>query len=87
MNASQIATILTTVIAGVLAASRFGWPSIFYMYGVVGTTWSILFYYFGADSPATHSKIIVEEREMIESSNREAGLSENKQVMLIFNAD
>lgn len=55
-------------IAGVLAASSIGWPSIFYIFGTLAIVWGIVFLYFGADAPSDHRSISQEERKYIEDS-------------------
>ncbi|KAJ8672811.1 hypothetical protein QAD02_004071 [Eretmocerus hayati] len=67
-NATQFGTLITLAISGVLAASRFGWPSIFYAVGTSGILWSILFLYAGADYPSEHPSISHEEAEYINTS-------------------
>lgn len=59
-------------ISGFLAASNVGWPSIFYIFGALTILWSIVFFYYGADSPAEHRSISQKEREYIEESLRTA---------------
>ncbi|XP_071644120.1 putative inorganic phosphate cotransporter isoform X1 [Temnothorax longispinosus] len=67
---SQLGAVITMPIAGVLAASNSGWPSIFYIFGVLAIIWSIAFLYFGADTPSIHRSISPEERMYIEESLR-----------------
>jgi MFS transporter, ACS family, solute carrier family 17 (sodium-dependent inorganic phosphate cotransporter), member 5 len=56
-------------VSGVLASSAMGWPSIFYFSGVAGLVWSILYFFYGASSPADcPGRISPEERHFIESS-------------------
>lgn len=54
--------------SGVLASSPMGWPSIFYISGACGILWSILWFFFGGNSPAEYKSISVEEKEFIQSS-------------------
>ncbi|XP_011646553.1 putative inorganic phosphate cotransporter [Pogonomyrmex barbatus] len=65
---AQFGTVVTMPIAGVLAASNAGWPSIFYIFGALAIIWSIVFLYFGADSPSEHRSISQEEKSYIEDS-------------------
>ncbi|XP_071644036.1 putative inorganic phosphate cotransporter [Temnothorax longispinosus] len=67
---SQFGTVIAMPIAGLLAASSSGWPSIFYLFGVLMIIWSIAFLYFGADAPSSHHSISLEERMYIEESLR-----------------
>lgn len=64
----QFGTVITMPIAGVLATSRIGWPSIFYIFGALAIVWSVAFFFYGADAPADHRGISQEERMFIEES-------------------
>jgi len=57
-------------ISGFLAASKIGWPSIFYVFGALAIIWSTIFFIYGADSPSSHRTISWEEKEYIEESLR-----------------
>lgn len=57
-------------IAGFLAESSAGWPSIFYLFGVLSIIWSVVYYYLGADTPSKHRSISQEERMYIEQHLR-----------------
>lgn len=57
-----------------------GWPLIFYVYSFSGFIWVILWYLYGANCPAEHKTISIEERRYIEQS-----LGENKQVEVSIN--
>lgn len=56
-----------------------GWPSIFYVFGTLGTIWSIIFVFVITDSPKNHWFITEEEKEYLvtetvkETSARERG--------------
>uniref|UniRef100_A0A1B6CEG3 Putative inorganic phosphate cotransporter n=1 Tax=Clastoptera arizonana TaxID=38151 RepID=A0A1B6CEG3_9HEMI len=65
---SQFGTVLTLFVAGLLAASPGGWPSIFYVTGCSSVLWSVVWYLIGFDSPASHSHISDEEKNYIEKS-------------------
>ncbi|XP_017872946.1 PREDICTED: putative inorganic phosphate cotransporter, partial [Drosophila arizonae] len=49
-----------------LLASMGGWPSIFYASGAAGCLWSVVYYFWGASTPAQSKRITPEERELIE---------------------
>lgn len=57
---------LASPLCGVIAA-RWGWPSIFYSFGVLGVATSGLLLWLGADKPSQHSRISAEELAYIES--------------------
>ncbi|XP_018804061.1 PREDICTED: putative inorganic phosphate cotransporter isoform X1 [Bactrocera latifrons] len=67
-SGSQFGTVIMMATSGVIASSSLGWPSIFYLSGGVGIVWAIVWFIWGASSPA-HSKIISpEEKKFIEQS-------------------
>lgn len=66
MMASSLGAALTMPVCGYLI-STLGWASVFYVTGVVGLVWSILWFFLVFDSPAQHPRISAEEREEIES--------------------
>lgn len=68
MNAGTFGTVLTMPISGALSASGMGWPSVFYIFGVIGIAWSILFFYMGADMPSEHPTICPDEMRYIDGS-------------------
>ena len=53
-----------TFLSGVLCAYGFagGWPSVFYVFGVVGCVWSAAWFLLCHDSPSTHPRITTAER-------------------------
>lgn len=57
-------------LSGLLAEYGFdgGWPSIFYIFGLVGVIWSIAFLIFVHEDPSTHPKIDEKEKKYIISS-------------------
>lgn len=54
--------------SGFLASSFMGWPSIFYISGIVSGLWAVLWLFFGSSSPAEYKYISAEEKEFIQSS-------------------
>lgn len=52
-------------ISGFLSHSSAGWPSIFYLFGALGTVWSIAFIIFCYESPQTHPRINPHEKAYI----------------------
>lgn len=57
-------------LSGLLAEYGFdgGWPSIFYIFGLVGVIWSVAFLMFVHEDPSTHPTISEKERKYIISS-------------------
>ncbi|KAG8266869.1 hypothetical protein J6590_061695 [Homalodisca vitripennis] len=77
---TQFGTVLILPIAGYLAASPWGWPSIFYCTGLCGVLWSVVWLFVGADSPDSHPSINDREREYINSSLVETSSESNSPV-------
>ncbi|KAL5286732.1 hypothetical protein ACFFRR_008004 [Megaselia abdita] len=67
-SGTQFGTVLMLGSSGVIASSSAGWPGIFYISGAVGVLWSIVWYFYGASTPAESKSISVEERKFIETS-------------------
>lgn len=65
---SQFGTVLMLSTSGVLASSPIGWPSIFYLSGAAGILWTVLWFFYGGNSPAEYKHISSEEKEFIQSS-------------------
>ncbi|XP_031786423.1 putative inorganic phosphate cotransporter [Nasonia vitripennis] len=68
MNAGTFGTVITMPLTGALCASRFGWPSAFYIFGVCGIAWAVLFFYMGSDMPSEHPTICPNEMRYIDGS-------------------
>uniref|UniRef100_A0A8D8TK43 Sialin n=1 Tax=Cacopsylla melanoneura TaxID=428564 RepID=A0A8D8TK43_9HEMI len=67
MMASSLGAAFTLPICGFLI-DAIGWESVFYFTGLTGLVWSILWFVLVFETPATHPRISVEEREYIETS-------------------
>ncbi|XP_046680575.1 putative inorganic phosphate cotransporter isoform X2 [Homalodisca vitripennis] len=74
-----VISVVTMPIAGYLAASSWGWPSIFYCTGLCGVLWSAVWLFVGADSPESHPSISDREREYIITTR--IGSSSHSQTM------
>lgn len=55
-------------LSGLLSVSSGGWPSIFYVFGAIGTVWCVAFLYFIHEDPESHTKMDPEERKYIQDS-------------------
>jgi len=53
----------------------FGWRYAFFILGVVGSAWAMVWYYWFRDNPAEHKEISPQEIEEIESARRQAPIS------------
>lgn len=47
--------------------SRYGWPSVFYVFGVTGFAWTVIWYWQAKDRPADDPKVSAEELTMLNS--------------------
>ncbi|XP_052131914.1 putative inorganic phosphate cotransporter [Frankliniella occidentalis] len=67
---AQFGTVVSMPLSGLLAAYGFagGWPSIFYVFGIVGTVWSLVFLFYGHEDPESHPTIDPAERKYILTS-------------------
>ena len=67
---TQIGTVIGMLLSGVLCDYGFagGWPSVFYVFGVAGCAWSFAWFLLCHNSPSTHPRISVAERQYIEKS-------------------
>lgn len=54
-------------LSGLLSQYGFanGWPSIFYVFGVVGAIWSVAFLFLVHEDPESHPKINEDEKKFI----------------------
>ncbi|XP_054632519.1 vesicular glutamate transporter 3 isoform X2 [Dunckerocampus dactyliophorus] len=64
---SYAGAVIAMPLAGVMV-QYVGWPSVFYIYGVFGIIWYVLWLLLAYGSPAVHPTITDEERIYIESS-------------------
>ncbi|XP_053962823.1 putative inorganic phosphate cotransporter [Anastrepha ludens] len=74
---AQLGIVLMLATSGGLCSSRWGWPSTFYLPGVLGLLWTALWFVFGASTPRDCKHISAEERAMIEES---LGCDKDKQL-------
>lgn len=78
----QLGNIIALPLGGILCRHGFdgGWPSIFYIYGLIGFIWAAFFLTFVSESPAHQKCISIEERVYIYQNIKKA---ENKPVSMI----
>ncbi|EDW86305.1 uncharacterized protein Dwil_GK17401 [Drosophila willistoni] len=69
---SNIGTVISMPLAGWLCSLDFlgGWPSAFYIFGLLGMLWFVCWMYLVYDSPSVHPRISRSEREYIKRSLR-----------------
>ncbi|XP_076262233.1 putative inorganic phosphate cotransporter isoform X3 [Rhynchophorus ferrugineus] len=66
--AGPFGTVVGMLLTGVISASDFGWPTVFYMYGAASIAWSILSAIFSYNRPSVHPSISDAEKFYIEAS-------------------
>lgn len=65
---AQFGTVLMLASSGFIASSSTGWPGVFYVSGAAGIVWTVVWFFFGGNSPVEHRSISAEERDFIENS-------------------
>lgn len=67
---SQFGTVVSLPISGLLCQSSFlgGWPSVFYVFGVCGLIWFILWMFLVSNTPECHPTISMNEKIYIQTS-------------------
>lgn len=79
-TASSLGAAITLPVCGFLI-DNFGWESVFYVTGCVGTLWAVLWFFLVFDNPSDHPRISPEERQYIESAIGSTGTSSSHKVM------
>ncbi|EDW01195.1 putative inorganic phosphate cotransporter [Drosophila grimshawi] len=79
-SGAQFGTAIILISSGEIFESSMGWPGLFYISGGLGLAWAILFYWQGADEPATSRSISKVEREYIEGLT---GSNKNSQSLAV----
>ncbi|KAL7737230.1 hypothetical protein ACLKA6_005412 [Drosophila palustris] len=69
-SGSQFGTVVMLSVSGYIASSPLGWPSIFYISGLAGILWSLIWFFLCASTPAQHATITPNERRYIETSGQ-----------------
>ncbi|XP_060816803.1 putative inorganic phosphate cotransporter isoform X2 [Bombus pascuorum] len=67
---AQFGTVISMPLSGILSEYGFdgGWPSIFYVFGAVGTIWCIAFLLMVYEDPESHPRISEDEKKYILSA-------------------
>lgn len=82
--ASTLGAAITLPICGVLIA-EWGWESVFYITGIVGIMWSVMWFNLVFETPADHPRISEFERHYIESQIAKQSSSGTK-VIIRYNS-
>jgi MFS transporter, ACS family, solute carrier family 17 (sodium-dependent inorganic phosphate cotransporter), other len=64
---NYIGIVVSLPVSGILA-QKFGWESVFYVFGLIGCLWTVLWLFLVRQSPAADPWISTTERNYIESS-------------------
>ena len=66
----EIGNVITMGLSGVLCDHGFagGWPSVFYVFGIAGCVWCLVWFVLCHSSPSSHPRISAAERYYIEKS-------------------
>lgn len=69
-SGAQFGTIISMPLSGLLAEYGFdgGWPSIFYVFGLIGVVWSLAFVWLVYEDPETDPNISEKEKKYIANS-------------------
>lgn len=65
---TQLGSLVMLPVAGLLASSAAGWPSIFYASGIVALVWVLIWSILGANSPTEHQTMSEAEKKFIINS-------------------
>ncbi|CAG8770814.1 42684_t:CDS:2 [Gigaspora margarita] len=60
-----IGMVITMPISNLLGSSQFGWESIFWVFAIVGSFWSMIWYFYGKSDPKDYPGISKEELDWI----------------------
>ncbi|KAI4456292.1 solute carrier family 17 [Holotrichia oblita] len=63
-----LGTVIALPVTGWISASSIGWPSAFYLYGILGVLWIIGWILWGSNDASQHKTISESERKYIEAS-------------------
>lgn len=64
----SLGSVVSMIITGIISASWYGWPMVFYVHGGIGLVWVLLMAILGANSPDDCPNISFEEKCFIENS-------------------
>ncbi|XP_044754354.1 putative inorganic phosphate cotransporter isoform X1 [Coccinella septempunctata] len=65
---AQFGTVISMPLSGLLSVSEWGWPSVFYVFGAIGTIWCIFFLIFVHEDPFSSPRIDDDERKYIQKT-------------------
>lgn len=65
---AQFGTVISMPLSGLLSVSAGGWPSIFYVFGALGTVWCVAFLWLVYEDPEANTRMDPEERKYIQNA-------------------
>jgi MFS family permease len=65
---AQFGTVISMPLSGLLSISTGGWPSIFYVFGAVGTVWCIAFLFLVFEDPEANPRMNIDEKKYIQKA-------------------
>ena len=71
---------LTAIIVTPFLAVKFGWPSVFYVFGAVGLVWFAFWWFLVSDEPAQDSRMGEAEREMFRDEHAKGKSSDSESI-------
>ncbi|XP_052747681.1 putative inorganic phosphate cotransporter isoform X3 [Galleria mellonella] len=77
---AQLGTIIEMMTSSLLSASRWGWPSVFYVAGISCIAWSAAWVVLGSSTPGTSRWISKEERKYIETNAASNDIESHKKL-------
>lgn len=72
LSGAPLGNVIGLAMSGWLA-TRFGWPSIFYIFGVIGVVWAIAWIPWSYNDPRQHPRITPAELELLEDGRSSNG--------------
>lgn len=78
---AQFGTVISMPLSGLLSVSEWGWPSVFYVFGALGTIWCIFFLIFVYEDPFSSPRINDDERKYIQKT---LGVIDGAAVRIIY---
>lgn len=82
----QFGTVVTLSISGWLSQTEWGWPSVFYLFGVLGLVWGYFWFRYAYDSPDQHPRITAAEKLFIKQGIGDHRKSEVSKLLKIDEA-
>jgi MFS transporter, ACS family, solute carrier family 17 (sodium-dependent inorganic phosphate cotransporter), other len=83
LSGAPLGTVVALLATGWIV-ERFGWPSVFYLFGAVGFVWACFWFWLTVEQPAAHPRISKEELELLQSNQYDETTPESVPWKLLF---